>query len=138
MLDVMSFYYLFIPTWFFTIIIYTILAAQYGAKKQYPEAKAKEQKFDSEVEAYQLTMADQEPKFEKDRTLFSKVLRAVAYTALAVTLVLAVNVLFGSPSEADYIANRDVFYFNGLICTLLYFATAYWAMKRGKHRLAEI
>ncbi|MEL7532321.1 MAG: hypothetical protein AAFN10_13470, partial [Bacteroidota bacterium] len=40
-LDVMSFYYLFIPTWIFTILIYTLLAKQYGADKPYlEEAKA--------------------------------------------------------------------------------------------------
>jgi purine-cytosine permease-like protein len=36
MLDVMSFYYLFIPTWFFTILIYILLAGRYGAKQKYP------------------------------------------------------------------------------------------------------
>ena len=37
MLDVMSFYYLFIPTWFFTIAVYTLLASKYGAKETYAE-----------------------------------------------------------------------------------------------------
>ncbi len=32
-LDVISFYYLFIPTWVFTIICYTIMAKRYGASK---------------------------------------------------------------------------------------------------------
>jgi len=93
MLDVMSFYYLFIPTWIFTIIVYTILAGQYGAKKQYPEAEAKAQKFDQEVEVYQQKLADQEPPKVKDDSIFSKGLRIVAYAALALTLVLATNVL---------------------------------------------
>ena len=56
----------------------------------------------------------------------------VAYAALAVTLVLASIVLFGSADESNYIANRDTFYFYGFICTVLYFITAYWAMRRQK------
>ncbi len=135
MLDVMSFYYLFIPTWFFTILVYTLLAGQYGAKKQYPEAAAKAQKYDADVARYQQKLAEKEPILEKDNSLFSKVLKVVAFTALAVTLILAGIVLFGSADEGTYISNRETFYFYGFICTLLYFATAYWAMKRGKMNL---
>jgi len=80
-------------------------------------------------------MADKEPQLVKDKSVFSKILRIVAFAALAVTLVLAVNVLFGSPDESTYTSNRETFYFYGFICTLLYFATAYWAMRRGKMNL---
>ena len=131
-LDVMSFYYLFIPTWFFTIIVYTLLAGQYGAKKQYPKAEAKAEKFDKEVKIYQQKIAEKEPTFIKDNSLFSKILKTIGFAALAVTLILAGNVLFGSANESSYISNRETFYFYGFICTLLYFATAYWALRRGK------
>jgi len=134
-LDVMSFYYLFIPTWFFTIIIYTLLAGQSGAKKEYPNEVAEAKKFDHDIEVYQQSLADQEPTLAKDKSGLSRVLRIVAYAALAVTLVLASKVLFGSPNEASYISNRETFYNIAFICTLLYFATAYWAMKRGKSKL---
>jgi len=40
--------------------------------------------------------------------------------------------LWGSTDESSYMSNRDTFYFYGFICTLIYFATAYWAMKRSK------
>ncbi len=36
-LNVMSFYYLFIPTWFFTLILYTIMAKMHGATENYTE-----------------------------------------------------------------------------------------------------
>ena len=132
MLDVMSFYYLFIPTWIFTIIVYTLLARKYGANKQYPEEEAKEETFNESVERYQEKMRDQEPQPVKDDSLFSKVLKTIAYLALAVTLFLAGKVLFGSADESAYIANREIFYSYGFICTLLYFVVAYWAMKRGR------
>ncbi len=131
-LDVMSFYYLFIPTWFFTIIVYTLLAGKYGAKEAYPEAIAAEQTLNENIELYQQKMANAEPVFIKDTSVFSKVLSGIALTALGVTLVLAGNVLFGSADESAYVVNRETFYFYGFICTILYFITAYWVMKRGK------
>lgn len=131
-LDVMSFYYLFIPTWIFTIILYTILAGRYGAKKAYPEAEAKEKRYHEMVEQYQQKLAAKAPQRIKDTSTFSKFLKTIAFVALGITLVLAGNVLFGSNDENAYIANRDTFYFYGFICTVVYFVTAYWAMQRSK------
>lgn len=135
-LDVMSFYYLFIPTWFFTIIIYTLLAGKYGAKEQYPEAEAAELKFNNDIERFQQQQAADEPVHIPDTSAFSKVLKVAAFLTLAVALILAGNVLFGSADESAYVANREIFYFYGFICTILYFITAYWAMKRGKSATA--
>ena len=131
-LNVMSFYYLFIPTWVFTIIVYTILAGLYGAKKSYPEAAAAEEQYNKLVDDYHLQLAGEEPVVIVDHSVFSKVLKAVGFLALGVTLVLAGTVLFGSADQEAYVANRETFYFYGFICTVLYFATAYWAMHRGK------
>jgi len=132
MLDVMSFYYLFIPTWIFTIIIYTLLAGMNGAKDQYPEAKAKAVKYDQDLELYQEKIALQEPSLAKDNSMLSKVLKTIAFSALGITLILAINVLLGSADEGAYVSNRETFYFYGFICTVLYFATAYWAKTRSK------
>lgn len=132
-LDVMSFYYLFIPTWIFTIIIYTLLAGRYGAKKAYPEAEAKEVQFNELVEQYQQKLAAEAPQPAKDTSLLSKLLRIVGFAALGITLLLAGNVLFASGDENAYIANRDTFYFYGFVCTVIYFVVAYWGMERGKN-----
>ncbi len=132
MLDVMSFYYLFIPTWFFTIIVYTLLASKYGAKEKYPEEEAKELSQKENIERFQQKMADAEPVFIKDSSVFSKVLKFIALASLGTTLILAGIVLFGSADEAAYILNRETFYTYGFVCTILYFVTAYWVMKRGK------
>jgi len=136
MLDVMSFYYLFIPTWFFTIIVYTLLAGRYGAKQKYPKAEAEEKILHEDIERYQQKLANAEPKHIKDTSTLSKILRVIAFTALGITLILAGNVLFGSADEGTYITNRETFYFYGFICTILYFITAYWVMKRGKSATA--
>ena len=131
-LDVMSFYYLFIPTWFFTIGVYTFLAGRYGAKKSYPKEEANEEIYNKKVEEYQLELAAEEPIVNKDNSIFSKGLRIIAFTFLGITLILAGNVLFGSTDEIAYKANRETFYSVGFICTILYFVTAYWAMHRRK------
>ncbi len=136
MLDVMSFYYLFIPTWFFTLIVYTLLAGKYGAKETYPEAEAKAETLKKNIELFQQKQALKEPVPVNDATLFSKALRIIAVAALGITLILAGNVLFGSADESTYISNRETFYFYGFICTILYFISAYWAMKRGKTTIA--
>lgn len=136
-LDVMSFYYLFIPTWFFTILVYTLLAGQFGARKAYPEAAKKEEQFNELVEQYHHKLAAEEPITIEDNSAFSKILKTIALISLGITLVLAGIVLFGSGDESAYVANRDTFYFYGFICTIIYFATAYWAMQRGKAKTAS-
>jgi len=131
-LNVMSFFYLFIPTWFFTILVYTFLAARYGAKKNYPEAKKKEQLHNAQIEKYQEEKAAQEPPYSADRTLFSKLLKLIAISVLSITLILAVNVMFDSATESEYVEKRELFYYYGFICTVVYFISAYWAFQRGK------
>ena len=135
-LDVISFYYLFIPTWFFTILVYTLLAARYGAKETYPE-EVKEEKVRKEtIERFQEEQAKNEPKSAKDVSFFSKGLKFIAISALVATLVLAYNVMFGSASETTYVENRELFYTYAFICTIIYFVLAYWALKRGKSKTA--
>ena len=130
--NVMSFFYLFIPTWVFTILVYTILAARYGAKKEYPEAEREEIKRNEMIEKFQEQKAKLESEPIKDNSIFTKTLKSVAIVALLFTLILAFIVLFLSADEYNYIENREIFYRYGFICTLIYFITAYWALQRGK------
>jgi len=131
-LDVISFYYLFIPTWFFTIAVYTLLASKYGAKEKYVEEAKEEDVRQETIERFQEEQAKNEPVHVKDDSIFSKGLYFIAISALVATLALACNVLFGSATEVDYIANRELFYTYGFVCTIIYFVLAYWALKRGK------
>lgn len=132
-LDVMSFYYLFIPTWVFTIILYTLLAGKFGAKKIYPEAEAKEEIYNKLIDQYHEQLATQVPSHVRDISPITRVLRMVGYIALGITLVLAGNVLFGSSNETNYNANRETFYFYGFICTVVYFVAAYLTIRRGRN-----
>ena len=131
LLNVMSFYYLFIPTWIFTIIIYTFLAGRYGAKNSYPEAEEKERLRNNNIQKFQTQKAEKEVVIIKDNSLFTKLLKAISLLALAITLVLGSKVLFGSETESIYIDNRELFYTYAFVCTIVYFTTSIWALKRG-------
>lgn len=129
-LNVMSFYYLFIPTWFFTIILYTFLASRYGANEKYPEEEKQEKIRNQNIESYQEQQAQSEPVLIKDTSLFSKILNGISILALLITIVLACVVMFDSANETSYTVNREIFYRYAFICTLVYFITAYWVMQR--------
>ena len=132
MLDVMSFYYLFIPTWFFTIAVYTLLAGKYGAKEEYIEGEKKEEEYNNAVEQYHQKLENEELETVQDVSIFTRALKLIAYAALGLTLFLAIKTLVASPNEEIYVVNRDTFYQIGFICTIIYFAAAYWAMHRQK------
>ncbi|MEL6590531.1 MAG: hypothetical protein AAFQ68_10635 [Bacteroidota bacterium] len=129
-LDVMSFYYLFIPTWIFTIIVYTLLARQFGAKESYPEQEKAAQAFGEAVKQHQLKQADQTPAPVRDTAPLNRVLQIISIASLGITLILAGMVMFSSPDVSTYEANREIFYRYGFICTLTYFASAYWSLRR--------
>ncbi|WP_282056949.1 purine-cytosine permease family protein [Maribacter luteus] len=133
-MNVMSFFYLFIPTWIFTILIYTFLASRYGAKDKYTEAQKEDEIRNENIERFQEQKAALEPKTVKDDSIFSKLLRSIAILALAITLILAGITMFNSMDENAYFANRENFYQYGFICTLIYFVTAYWALRRKKQK----
>lgn len=131
-LNVMSFFYLFIPTWVFTIIVYTFLASRYGAKNKYPEAEEKEKLREENIEKFQEQQFEQEAVLVEDTSIFTKVLRIISLLALIITVILACIVLFGSSNETAYVENREIFYTYAFICTITYFITANWALKRAK------
>ncbi|MGB5818874.1 MAG: hypothetical protein WBG90_05265 [Saonia sp.] len=133
-LNVMSFFYLFIPTWIFTILIYTVLAARYGAKEKYPEPEKQEKIRNENISKFQEQKAELEPEPIKDNSIFSRILKTMATITLIITLVLACIVLFGSADELMYLENREVFYRYTFICTILYFVAAYWVLLRGKSK----
>ena len=131
-LDVMSFFYLFIPTWIFTIVVYTLLAARFGAKKEFTESEKMDKIRNENIQKFQEQQAKLANAPKKDTSTFSRVLKFISIIALLITLVLACKVLFASANEAIYVENRQIFYQYAFICTILYFITAYWAFKRAK------
>lgn len=131
-LDILSFYYLFIPTWFFTTVCYVVLAKFYGASEEYPHEQQKMEAFEQRVEEYQTQQAHLEPEESIDTSLFSKVLQFVSIGSLLITTLFAINTMFYSAGIPAYEANRDLFQTVGFVCTIIYFITAYWNMQRKK------
>ncbi|OJF67919.1 hypothetical protein BK026_03480 [Alteromonas sp. V450] len=131
-LDVMSFYYLFIPTWLFTIAVYTAMASKYGAKKTYPEQEAQLNAFNARVETHQQREADLASDHVEDISAFSKLLRLTSVASLVVSIALAFKTFSFSDTLTVYESNRDLFFNIGFACTVIYFVTAYWAMRRQK------
>lgn len=132
-IDIMPFYYLFIPTWIFSIIVYIQLAKKYGAADSYPEQEAELAAFDTRVKEFHAEQAAKEPHFAIDQRGFTKLLSTLAWLSLGVTIALATKTMFFSPDISSYEANRTLFFNIGFACTIIYFATAYWAMHRRNH-----
>ncbi|WP_419189276.1 purine-cytosine permease family protein [Stieleria marina] len=132
-LQVMSFFYLFLPTWAFTIVLYTFLASRSGAVETYPAEEAAEQELNEAIKEFQSEQARTEGTLVHDDSAMSKVLHGVAWVALAVTLVLALITMFASGDMAAYERNVGVFYTWGFICTIVYFGSSYWALQRTKN-----
>ncbi|MDO1514439.1 hypothetical protein Q2T41_17435 [Maribacter confluentis] len=133
-LNVISFFYLFIPTWIFTILVYTFLAGRFGAKKEYPEEAQKEYIRNRQIEEYQDEKAKLTDVKAKDKSILTRILTTIGIVALICTLILASIVLFGSTNEINYQENREQFYNYAFICTIVYFVVAYWALQRGKQK----
>ncbi|MXV38921.1 hypothetical protein GO491_09595 [Flavobacteriaceae bacterium Ap0902] len=131
-LNVMSFYYLFLPVWLFTILVYTLWAKQVGANKSYPEAERAEVERNQAIEEFQEEQALHEPAEIRDHSIFSKVLTFISIACLVTLLVLASNTMFNSPNLESYEYNKSLFHEVGIFCTLGYFVFAYWNLRRKK------
>lgn len=135
-LDLMPFYYLFVPTWCVSIAAYTLLAKRFGAAEQYPEAEEAERTYQARIQAFHAEQAEEENcEPIKDTTLLSKIIKAVwMFGGLFVPCVLAGRVFLYSPDLASYYLNRELFYDTTIWCTAIYFVFAYWGLQRAKAR----
>ena len=133
-LNIIPFVYLFLPTWFVSIVAYTILAKRYGADRSYPEAEKREQEFQKQVEAYHAELAAKEQhEHVRGTTALIKIIRVIwIVIGLIVPAVLAWRVLFNSPNLYDYYVNRELFYDVTIWCTVIYFVFAWWDLQVSK------
>jgi purine-cytosine permease-like protein len=131
-MQVMSFYYLFLPTWVFTILLYTLLAKLYGAAESYPEEEEKERILNEDIRQFQHEQAVAEGHPVDDTTRQTMILRWTSRACLLFIFLLAMKVMFQSPDMQNYTSNRDLFYTWAFVLTISYFATAYWVLHRYK------
>lgn len=135
-LDLIPYYYMFVPTWALSIALYTVMAARAGAKESYPEEEERERVFQERVHVYQEKKAKTQPSDPgRDKSTTANLIRlgwAVPYLAI---LVFAWITLFNSPDMYTYLVNRERFYTVALWGSLLYFAMTYWGMQRHQNRM---
>lgn len=132
-LQVIPYYYLFIPAWITSIVVYTVLAKGAGASQEYPEQQSEDDRFDARVKRYhdQLAKTEDVTHF-KDRSVLGGLLLVVSVVALAIIFVFAFRVLFFSPDLYHYYVNREQFYVATLVGTIVYFVAAYTRQQRTK------
>ncbi|ABI71747.1 purine-cytosine permease family protein [Shewanella frigidimarina] len=128
-LDIISFYYLFIPTWIFTIIIYTVLAKKYGADLDYTGAILLDEKEQQQITEYQDEMAKDDKPHVEDGSKLTKLLNSFAVISLMVISILAAKVMFYSPTMTIYAENKSLFETVCFVCTIIYFSCSYIALK---------
>ena len=133
-LDVMPFYYLFLPTWFVSNLVYVVLARRAGACEAYPEKEKAQQEFNERVvEHHRRKAAEKYREGVEDKTLLSKGIKVMwGIVGLGVPAVLAWRVMFESPDLYQYYVNRELFYDITIWCTVIYFVFAYWGLQRSK------
>ena len=131
-IDVMSFYYLFIPTWCFTIVVYTLLAKKYGASDDYTKEIAAEEQELKNIKVYQAELAKKVQAPVIDNSMLTKLLNGASTISLLVIFGFASQVMFFSDSMSIYAGNKSQFEIACFICTIIYFVTAYWSLKRHK------
>jgi len=131
-LDIISFYYLFIPTWIFTIIIYTLLANKYGAGLDYSEHIKADEIEQKQIAQYQDTMAKGDNPHVEDHSKLTKLLNGFAFFSLVMISILAARVMFYSPTMEIYAVNKSLFETICLVCTVIYFSCSYVALRRHK------
>jgi cytosine permease len=139
-INIMPYYYLFLPTWFVSVILYVVLGKMYGAAEKYPEEEEAERRFQERVAEYQAKQAARESHpHVKDTSLLTKIIKAVwIVIGIIVPLVLAWITLFHSADLYDYYVNVKRFYSITIWCTVIYFIFAYWDLRRSKaHHQAQ-
>nr|WP_320016730.1 hypothetical protein [uncultured Desulfobacter sp.] len=134
LLDIMPYFYIFLPTWVVSICVYVVLGKVYGAAEKYPEEDKAEQKFLARVATWQARQAEAEGHVPvKDTSVLSKIIKSIwIVIGLALPCVLAWITLFHSPNLYDYYVNVERFYNITILCTIIYFIFAYWGLQRAK------
>lgn len=133
LLQVVPYYYLFIPAWFTSIIVYTVLAKRAGAGEDYTSDVAQDEEFDERVRTFhEHRAATEDPRTYRDSSLIGHGLRVLWILALMAILVAAWRVLFFSSDLYEYYVNLDQFYLVALVGTIVYFVLAWGSLQRTK------
>ena len=133
-LGLMPVYFGFLPSFAISLVLYVLLARMMGAADEYPEGEAADEFFQERVDAFHEKEAANAPADvdTKDYRKLTRVLRVIWVVDLAVIFAVALFVLLASPDVSTYEANQNLFYWVAGVGTVVYFAAAYWELRRRK------
>jgi NCS1 family nucleobase:cation symporter-1 len=122
---VIHLFFLAVPTWLVTSIVYIFLAGKAGAKEMYTEAEEKDrliqEKVIEEQDEEALEELKKQPVKAERRSPLSHISGLIAFLSIGTLLVSSIMVFFGS-------MNIDAFKSVSFSATIVYFITAtYWA-----------
>ena len=133
--DLMLLYFIFLPTWALSVVLYTALARAYGAKDSFPAAESDERDFDERLGSFHADLAKREVSVNSalESTMTDQIIRLVwGLGGLGLPLIFASITLFASPDISTYENRVSVFYTVAIWATGCYFAFAYWGLMRQK------
>lgn len=124
-----SLFYLFLPVWFLTMILYIILASMMGAKEQYPQT---EDEVDADLhKAHEIQDQPTPPAAPAPSDPVLWAARVVAIGCLAVCAIWPIWIFL--QGGEGFQARFDTFRTYLIVPTILYFiAGTTWAIKRDK------
>jgi NCS1 family nucleobase:cation symporter-1 len=134
---VLHLFYLFLPVYIFTVVLYTILAAFSGARESYAEESAAEEPAPDATPASAGAAAPPEPPAGQRSGALSWISGLLALAALATCLVLPIWVFLAGGEEYD--ANLGILRNWMIAPTLVYFVAGtifYVRWRRGRQAAA--
>lgn len=128
------YYFMFIPVWFLSIVLYILFARWAGATEKFLDKEADESLYMERALLVRDRQVQEREAIEApDRTLLSKILIIICAAILVVVFVFAWIVLFHSPDMDTYLNQRETFYTVAFVSSLLYFVVGFWALWRSQN-----
>ncbi|GGD83506.1 hypothetical protein [Croceicoccus mobilis] len=133
-----SFYYIFLPEYALSLLLYPALAAMMGARDNWPKDEAHQAereaaliKFERkrDANAQQQAEDEEEDPSNEHTARIAKWLLLGAVVMLLSMIGLAVQMSFSSPTAEALVIMRSSFFFAAVTCTIGYFILAMLAMR---------
>ncbi len=116
-------FFLLIPTWILTTVIYTLLAGRFGAKAHYPQAQPHEQELAERIESEKRYLAENRNHQESSKAWTTN--RILSWLMLLICALMAVYLLVSGSGEFEWFKSWLI------LPTLAYFVFATTAVRKG-------
>lgn len=134
--DSLSFYFIFLPEYVLSLVLYPIIARAMGAKDNWPKQEAQQAEreealvtYEEQRDAREEAEADEEDPSAEHTARLAKWLLGGAAIMLCTMIGLALRLAVSAPSEEALDYMRSDYYIIAFACTLCYFVLAILAMR---------